>query len=91
MAREAAAAGVACVVSDTGGLAETVIQGETGIRVPAGDSDALARALLSVLGCREHAAALGAAAQLHARRHFSSDLATDRFRQIYSEIGRKAR
>jgi glycosyltransferase involved in cell wall biosynthesis len=42
---EAQAAGIPVVASDAGGTRETVVDGETGILVPAGDEDAFAEAL----------------------------------------------
>ncbi len=46
---EALASGLPAVVADKGGVRDTVIPGRTGIRVPAGDADALARACASLL------------------------------------------
>ena len=44
------AAGVPVLATDVGGIAECVVQGETGLLVKPGDSDALADALLELLG-----------------------------------------
>ena len=46
---EAMAAGLPVVASDVGGVAEAVVEGETGLLVPAGDAAALARALERLL------------------------------------------
>jgi glycosyltransferase involved in cell wall biosynthesis len=46
---EAMAAGVPCVASRVGGMAESVIDGETGLHVPVGDEAALARAIESLI------------------------------------------
>ena len=46
VALEAAERGRAAIVSDVGGLPEIVADGETGTVVPAGDSAALARAIV---------------------------------------------
>lgn len=46
---EAMALGVPVVCTDVGGMREAVIDGETGLLVPAGDADALADALVRML------------------------------------------
>lgn len=46
---EAMSTGVPVVVSDTGGMRETVVDGESGIRVPVNDPRALAQASLAIL------------------------------------------
>ncbi|WP_250033502.1 glycosyltransferase family 4 protein [Paractinoplanes maris] len=55
VALEAAAAGTPVAVADTGGLAEIVEDGVTGVKFPPGDPSALAEAVGSVLADREHA------------------------------------
>ena len=62
---EAMNAGTPVVATRVGGLAEVVDDGVTGRLVEPGDPDALARAVLEVLG---HAAAMGAAGRERARR-----------------------
>jgi glycogen(starch) synthase len=63
VALEAAAAGTPVAVAATGGLAEIVEDGVTGVRFPPGDPDALAGAVAAVLGDREHARALASQAR----------------------------
>jgi glycosyltransferase involved in cell wall biosynthesis len=66
---EAMAAGLPVVASDVGGVAELVADGETGVLVPAGEPDALARALARLLddgALRERMGAAGRA-RAHAR------------------------
>ncbi len=46
---EAMAAGTPVIVSDIGGLSEIIEHGNTGLKVPVNDSDALARAIVSLL------------------------------------------
>jgi glycosyltransferase involved in cell wall biosynthesis len=50
---EAMSTGVPVVVSDTGGMQETVVDGESGIRVPVNDHRALAEASLAILSTNE--------------------------------------
>ena len=67
---EAMAAGLPVVATDVGGVAESVVDGETGLLVPSGDSGALASALdrlLSDSGLRRR---LGTAGRERAHRHF---------------------
>jgi glycosyltransferase involved in cell wall biosynthesis len=62
---EAMNAGTPVVATRVGGLAEVVDDGVTGRLVPPGDPEALAAAVLEVLGDRE---AMGAAGRERARR-----------------------
>lgn len=74
---EAAAAGVPTICFDDGGTAELVVDGKSGLVVPAGDEAALARAMLTFAGeeARRNAAGEAARALLpryDARRHAES-------------------
>jgi glycosyltransferase involved in cell wall biosynthesis len=86
VAPEAASRGVPSVVSDAGGLAELVVQGETGVRVPPGDPDALAQALVSLLADKEKAEAWGFQARMHSAVSLSMDVYIDRFRDLYASL-----
>jgi glycosyltransferase involved in cell wall biosynthesis len=65
---EAAACGTPTVASDSPGLRESVVHGETGLLVPHGDVPALAAALESLLTEPETRAAMGHRAETFARR-----------------------
>ena len=67
VAVEAMAAGRPVVASAVGGLASTVVDGETGLLVPPGDPAALAAALERLLDDRALAARLGASGRDRAR------------------------
>ncbi|HEV3498432.1 MAG TPA: glycosyltransferase family 4 protein [Actinomycetes bacterium] len=70
VALEAMASGTPVVASRIGGLAETVVDGETGFLVPPGDTEALSDRLARLVSDRRLAARLGANAR---------DLVTERF------------
>lgn len=86
VAIEAAARGVPAVVSEVGGLAEIVIDEETGFHVPPNDPDALACALLRFVGDKVLTGAMGARARLRAAEHFSMETHVDRIRDLYERV-----
>lgn len=72
VAAEAAAMARPVIVSDHGGGRETVLDAETGARVPPGDAAALAGALRAMIALGPSVrAAMGAAGRAHVLRHFS--------------------
>jgi glycosyltransferase involved in cell wall biosynthesis len=85
-ASEAMMRGTAVVASDVGGLADIVQHGVTGLSVPAGDVEALARALIRILSDRSLAEQLGAAARVRAREAISLTECTTRFEALYESL-----
>jgi glycosyltransferase involved in cell wall biosynthesis len=79
---EAMAAELPVVATDVGGLAELVVDGETGSLVPPGDAEALAAALGRLIGDRDLRRTLGAAGRARAEELF--DLAA--FRRAHAEL-----
>ena len=75
VARQAMAHGRPVVATAVGGLAEAVVDGETGLLVPAGDMAALRAALGRLLGDAELRARLGAAGRERVRERYSRDVA----------------
>ena len=67
VALEAAAAGTPVAVADTGGLAEIVDHGVTGVKFPSQDPSALAASVSGVLGDREFARTLARRARRRVR------------------------
>ena len=82
---EAMAAGLPVVATNVGGVAKSVVDGETGLLVPPGDSGALAAALDRLLTDDALRLRLGAAGRERARRHF--DVAS--FRRAHVELYRR--
>jgi glycosyltransferase involved in cell wall biosynthesis len=82
---EAMAAGLAVVASDVGGVAEAVVDGETGLLVPAGDAEALAAALGRLVQDDGLRGRLGASGRARARARF--DLPA--FRAAHVELYRR--
>lgn len=68
---EAMVYGVPTVVTDTGGTAELVVDGETGFVVPPGDAVALARSLQYLCEHPTEAAAMGRHGRERIDRHFN--------------------
>jgi glycosyltransferase involved in cell wall biosynthesis len=80
---EAMAAGMPVVATRVGGVPEAVLDGETGILVPPGDSAALALGLRAVLAMPDVGASLGQAGRLRAIRQFSVEHMVDCYRALY--------
>jgi glycosyltransferase involved in cell wall biosynthesis len=66
-------AGLPVVATAVAGIPEVVTDGETGWLVPPGDASALAATLVAVLGDRERAKSVGAAARRYVRPRFGVD------------------
>ena len=83
VALEAMERGRPVIASAVGGLPEIVEDGCTGLLVPAGDAEALARAIRELAGDRERAAVMGAAGRARAHEEFSQERCTRRIEAIY--------
>jgi len=83
---EAMAMAKPVVVSNAGGLPEAVAPGETGLIGPAGDPEALAEALVSLLTDRERARKMGEAGRARARREFDKPRVVERIRALYESV-----
>jgi glycosyltransferase involved in cell wall biosynthesis len=79
------------VATRVGGTPEVVADGETGILVDAGDVDALADALRSVLGDPTRARTLGEAGRTRAVERFSRAAMVERVLGVYDEVVRGRR
>ncbi len=85
VALEAAERGRAAIVSDVGGLPEIVVDGETGLVVPAGDADALAAAIVELALDPARVRRLGDAARARALGEFSTTRAVEGVEAVYRE------
>jgi len=83
---EAAAMSVPCVVTDIRGCREAVEHGVNGLLFPAGDSDALARALVELLEDPERRAKMGAAGRVMAEERFDEQKVFDRVLVEYERL-----
>jgi glycosyltransferase involved in cell wall biosynthesis len=85
VAAEAALSGLPVVASRVGGLAEVVVDGDTGYTVPPDDPRALASALLRLCDDPGLAMAMGERARDRARRLFTSERLVARFERLYQD------
>jgi glycosyltransferase involved in cell wall biosynthesis len=79
---EAAACGTLSIASDSPGLRDSVLNGETGFLVPHGDPLALAERMVSVAADSELRSRLGRSARQHAERWTWDDAALATERQL---------
>ena len=86
VALEAAERGRAAIVSDVGGLPEIVADAETGIVVPREDAQALARAIVRLVGDPELVRAYGVAARRRALDQFSAEAAAAGVDLLYRNL-----
>jgi glycosyltransferase involved in cell wall biosynthesis len=90
VAVEAMASATAVVVSNVGGLADIVVPGVTGLRVPPGDPVALAGALDGLLADPDLRARMGRAGQARAQR-YTATAVVPRVIEAYERALRKER
>lgn len=85
-ALEAMAMARPVVASDAGGLPESVVDGETGLVVPAGKVEPLAEALAALLNDPGRARAMGEAGRERARERYHRPRVVDRIVSLYHEV-----
>ncbi len=83
---EAMLAGKAVVASAEGGPAEIVEPGTTGLLVPPGDPDALARAMMVLLDDNGRRTAMGQAGLARARERFAAAAMARSFERLYADL-----
>lgn len=84
---EAADAALPVVVSESGGLIDQVVDGETGILVPVGDVDATATAMHRLAIDPALRSRLGQAARVRAERHFDARSLALKLEQLLLHVG----
>lgn len=89
-ALEAMAAGAPLVVSDTGGLGETVVHGETGLKVPPADPGELAGGILRLLSDPALARRLAERARATVLAGYGWSEVAARTEAVYEEVRREA-
>ena len=83
---EAGMLGRPTVAYDVAGLSEVVLDQQTGRLVPWGEEDALAEAMIDLLGDDEARKAMGEAARLACQSGFSIDQIAPQYVKIYAEL-----
>ncbi len=74
------------VATQVGGIPEVVESGRSGILVPHGDTDGLARAVEALIADPGLRASMGAAARLRARSLFSAASIVTRYEELYRRV-----
>ncbi len=74
------------VGTSSGGLAEIVQDGRTGILTPPNDADALAAALLRILSDRTLAESMGSCGREFALQNLTEEIFVDRFIALYERL-----
>ena len=72
------------IASAVGGLPEIVADGETGLVVPSGDSEALAEAIVALAGDLDRARAMGLAGRERALAEFTPERSARRIEELYA-------
>lgn len=86
---EAMCFGCPSVATSVGGIPEVVEDGTSGLLVPPGDADALARGVETLIQDPRRRAALGRAAQQRARAEFSADKIVPKYEALYRRVRAK--
>ena len=83
---EAMAMGKATVATRTGGIPEVVVEGETGLLVPPGDVEALARAIVDLLRDEEKRTRMGERGYERVKRFFDLEKTVVQVEEVYEEL-----
>ena len=78
--------GCPSVAFAVGGIPEVVVSGESGVLVPFPDTTAMTRAVEALIADPARRGALGRAAQLRAREHFSAAAIVPRYEALYRRL-----
>jgi glycosyltransferase involved in cell wall biosynthesis len=83
---EAMAYGVTPIVTNVGGSAELVVDGESGLVVPPGDADAMARAILTLYNDESFRRRAGAAARERLATRFHTTATVSKTLAVYRDV-----
>lgn len=83
---EAMACGIPVIGTDSGGVREVVVDGETGYLCEVGDTDTMAERAIEILTDPDLAKALGRAGRKRARERFPEDAIVGQYEQLYREL-----
>jgi glycosyltransferase involved in cell wall biosynthesis len=83
---EAMRAGLPVIASNVGGISEEVVDGETGLLVPAGSVDELSGALKRLLADKPLRVAMGRAGRRRFEGMFQADSMIERTHRLYEEV-----
>jgi len=83
---EAMTFGCPTVATAVGGIPEVIEHGKSGLLVPFGDADGLARAAESLIGSHRLRTSLGRAAQARARENYSADRVVPLYLELYRRV-----
>jgi len=86
---EAMSHGIPCVVADTGGLPESVINNETGFVCSPGDVTCFADSILALLGDPELHGRMGLAGRLRTKEYFSEPEQEQKIVALYDHLLKK--
>ncbi len=78
--------GCPSVATNVGGIPEVVEDGLTGLLVPSGDSESIARALNELIADGDRRKRLGESARVEANKRFSSDAIIHRYEELYRRL-----
>ena len=80
------ASGKPVIATNGGGVPETVLDGDTGILVPMGDSDAMAKALCALLADPAAARRMGERARQRVLDHFTIEQTAQKVTGVYERV-----
>lgn len=87
---EAMACGLPVLATRVGASAELLVEGQTGVLVPAGDVDALAAGLLRMAGDRSAAQAMGRSGRERIEQRFSLPAMVAAYQSVYERVLQRA-
>ncbi len=83
---EGMAAGLPIVATNVGGNGETIIDGETGRLIPAGNAEKIAEAILEILADDEMRIRMGQAGHERVKKYFTREAMHRRYLEIYNDL-----